>query len=135
MIKKIFLILFLCSSIYALEYPVKDIYNPRPTRPEKKGVRVEIVIKDNLTDENVDKIASVYFNNKQVPLTKRDYLGNRGQTYLRASPGRHTIRWTVRNDAVLPRVQNYQEEITIPNSASLIYIEIYRDKLTFDVIQ
>ena len=135
MIKRSLFILFLSSCAFAREYPVKDIYNPRPTRPDKRGIRVEIVIRENLRDDIVDSIESVYFGNRPIPLSKRDYLGNRGSVFLRASAGTHKIRWSVRNESEEPRVKNYQESITIPKGASLIYILIDKDQLTFEVIQ
>lgn len=92
-----------------------------------------MVIKENRSDEIVDKIENVFFNSQAIPLSKRDYLGNRGKAFFYTSPGKKTIKWTIRVESGAPK--EYRKEVVIPQRAALVYILIDNDQFNYDIIQ
>jgi hypothetical protein len=120
---------------FTSSYFAFDPYYVRPTSPPDTRVKVEIVVKDDLNDEEIDRIERVTFNNKRLSLKPADFMGNRGSFYFRTNPGRYEFTWTIRRKTGFPTVQTFRNTITVPPGAKLVYIEIFRDQLQSQLIQ
>ena len=129
------LILPVSPRSFTSSYIAFDPYYVRPTKPADTRVKVEIVVKDDLKDDEIDRIQKVTFNNKNLSLAPQDFMGNRGSFYFKTDPGKYEITWTIRRKTGWPTTQTYRNTITIPPGATLVYIEIYRDDLQSQVIQ
>lgn len=129
------LILPVTPRSFSSSYLSFDPYYVRPTKPADTRVKVEIVIKDDLKDEEIDHIQQVTFDNKNLSLAPSDFLGNRGSFYFRMNPGKYVITWTIRRKTGWPSVQTYRKTVSLPEGAKLVYIEIFRDELQSQVVQ
>jgi len=116
------------------DYPVNDPYYV-PNRPKDERIRVEIVVQDDLSDDDVDKIQEVYFDNQRLRLHTSDYLGNRGRFYIKVDPGTYEVKWSVRTKNEWPAVETYSKSVSIPQTAKLYYIQINQEDIQTDIIQ
>lgn len=146
-IKRLFLIGSLLCSLFFFKmthekvlfanYPLYDPYYIRPTKPKNTNVRLKISVADNLSNPENEKIETVTFNRKQLPLSPADYLGNRGRFYFKIPAGTYNIQWTTRkNDAttVSGTLTSYEQDVTIENTDYLFDIEIVQNQLSTDIL-
>ena len=114
---------------------IKNPYYVRPTKPADTRIKVEIVVRDDVTDETIDRIQQVTFDGKKLSLNPKDFMGNRGSLYFKTPAGRHEITWTIKRKIGWPSNQTYRKTIEIPSTATLYYIEITSDEMSTQAIQ
>lgn len=114
---------------------INNPYYVRPTRTADTRIKVEIIVRDDVDDDVIDRIQEVTFDGKKLSLNPQDFLGNRGSFYFKTLAGRHEITWTISRKTGWPSNQTYRKTIEIPSTATLYYIEIYRDEMTTQAIQ
>lgn len=110
-------------------------YYIRPTKPPDTRIKVQIDVRDDLTDGSLDSIQEVTFDSKALALQPKDFMGHRGTFNFKTTAGTHEIVWTLSTNTNYPNIQTYRRTIDIPSTAILFFAEIYRDEITVQVTQ
>lgn len=104
--------------------PVKRLFPQRSSLPEdyRHQIRVELLIKQNFEKEE-GRIASVYFDGKQIPFSADDPAGLKNPIFVRVPPGTHTIVWNVSNHHFIwPKTTTIKRNIVISKDQLWVYV-------------
>jgi hypothetical protein len=112
------------QTAYYYERP-KPHWNPK----NKNLVKVKIYVQEDPQPDG-DKIASVQFDGKNIPLHSADPTGRRGVAHFQVPPGKHKVTWTIRkNKYAYPRSASFEKEIEIEDAEKWLDIHIEGDDI------
>ena len=93
-------------------------------------IRLEILVRDS-PEANGLQVASVEFNNTDIPLKPRDIYGNRGNASFQMRPGTYTLVWVVNRDRFAwPRTVTHEEVVSVDSRDLWLQISIEGETAT-----